>query len=179
MMSVRDWRTPEPINLPKATVYDLAENVARQVGYLPGANLHPVVENLCGEIVFQDFWSLESTNNGSIEIYNEGNFRIFIPNFVALARNRFTIAHELGHFFLHYYFQGGREKQWNLRASRYTDMETDRPEWEANWFAAAFLMPSNDFRRAWLDYRDLDLVAHKFGVSSSAAGLHAQYHQLN
>lgn len=58
-------------------------------------------------------------------------------------RNRFTIAHELGHFVLHreqykdVIFESGRG-----RLYRREDLKPyEDPEWQANCFAAALLMP--------------------------------------
>ena len=63
-----------------------------------------------------------------------------------------------------------------MRATRWVD-ETDksqkRAEWEANWFAAAFLMPKDNFTA---DYKALGLasVAAKYGVSTTAAEIRAK-----
>lgn len=78
-------------------------------------------------------------------------------------RQRFTVAHELGHYFLHRDqgpFEDGllfrKENQFNLR------------EREANEFAALLLMPSLDFKRA-ISNSPIDIVAKSFGVSKQAA----------
>lgn len=54
------------------------------------------------------------------------------------GRDRFTIAHELGHFFLH------REVSLNLAREASPDQTVPaylNPEWQANTFASEFLMP--------------------------------------
>jgi len=95
-------------------------------------------------------------------------------------RQRFTIAHELGHRALH----PGRELildspvRVNFR-DRTSSMATDREEIEANAFAAALLMPDL-MVRAELDRlaphtrRDLDkttsTLADRFDVSAAALG---------
>jgi len=78
-------------------------------------------------------------------------------------RRRFTIAHELGHFFLEH---AGR---------RFAEPSSDDPPQEraANRFAAALLMPEDWLRAAWEDYRDNpdhrpDIIAEMFGVSAEA-----------
>ncbi|MBR7837816.1 ImmA/IrrE family metallo-endopeptidase [Actinospica durhamensis] len=96
------------------------------------------------------------------------------------VRQRFTIAHELGHHVLH----PGRELildapvRVNFR-DRTSSMATDREEIEANAFAAALLMPE-PMIRAELDRlpeeirRDVDLtikvLADRFEVSIAALG---------
>ena len=95
-------------------------------------------------------------------------------------RQRFTVAHELGHHVLH----PGRELildapvRVNFR-DRTSSMATDREEIEANAFAAALLMPE-PMVRAELDRlpekirRDVDLttntLADRFEVSVAALG---------
>lgn len=71
-------------------------------------------------------------------------------------RGRFDVAHELGHLVLHgaYDAPGGRER-----------------EWEANRFAAAFLMPEDDVLASGLRQASVDsiLTAKKrWGVSAMA-----------
>jgi hypothetical protein len=62
------------------------------------------------------------------------------------SRVRYTLAHELGHFFLpghHAYLRSGR---WlGVRADRVASRRLER---EADWFAAALLMPRRPFAEA-------------------------------
>jgi len=65
------------------------------------------------------------------------------------GRIRFTIAHELGHYYLHRdYLLSGKShgSQSNFRSA-------DEMEQEADEFAAALLMPMELFRKAVKDYR--------------------------
>jgi Zn-dependent peptidase ImmA (M78 family) len=90
------------------------------------------------------------------------NFRILVSAFTGPERDRFTIAHELGHYVLHSDF--GRKR---IRAARFG---SDRVEWEANWFAAAFLMPETDFRDTCRRVgTNSTLVAARYLVSAKAA----------
>ncbi len=67
----------------------------------------------------------------------------------ALVRQRFTIAHEIGHFELHQgdVYLDGRARV-NFRDGL-SSMATDREEIEANAFAAALLMPAACIRSAF------------------------------
>ena len=61
---------------------------------------------------------------------------------------------------------------------RYADQSNSdalRMEYEANWFAAAFLMPADLFREEWLAWSgDVTTVAERFGVSRRTAWIRAQ-----
>lgn len=88
-------------------------------------------------------------------------------------RDRFTIAHELGHYFLHFPLVRKKFPGASMVATRWVD-ETDtdqrRAEWEANWFAAAFLMPNDLFKAdADLSSNDIQYLSLKYGVSMHAA----------
>jgi Zn-dependent peptidase ImmA (M78 family) len=77
-------------------------------------------------------------------------------------RQRFTIAHELGHFLLHaghtvHLDEGRVAFMVNLRNSESSRGE-DNDEREANLFAAELLMPAK-FLRADLEGEELDLLA--------------------
>jgi hypothetical protein len=67
------------------------------------------------------------------------------------ARRRFTIAHELGHWYLH---QHGQQSLFCRHGSVDEDAKADPPELpeieaEANWFAASLLMPAGMVRREY------------------------------
>ena len=91
-------------------------------------------------------------------------------------RQRFTIAHELGHYFLHkgrpYYVDRIPAFAVNFRDSA---SDAGPEEREANSFAAELLMPENfvlrDFSEIALDLTDENLIpdmAKKYEVSSQA-----------
>lgn len=92
------------------------------------------------------------------------------------VRKRFTIAHELGHFFLHF---AGKEGEFiddadNFRVPVEPDAAwTDerRKEWEANVFAAALLMNEGLVRRIWPEIRDIEGMARWFQVSQQAMAI--------
>jgi len=109
--------------------------------------------------------------NGQATIgYNKNEHRV---------RNRFTIAHELGHFILHKGQDLFVDKEFKLMF-RSTPGEGDNVthEKEANEFAANVLMPENLLRDAMatldLDYTDensIKLLARKFDVSAVAMSI--------
>jgi len=75
------------------------------------------------------------------------------------GRDRFTLIHELGHLLLH-----NSDRMRNRRATGKPKAYCD-PEWQANVFAAEFLMPI-ELMSGLASITD---VAVKFGVSRSAA----------
>jgi Zn-dependent peptidase ImmA (M78 family) len=89
------------------------------------------------------------------------------------VRKRFTVAHELGHFFLHLEGKDGEfvDNADNFRTAADPDAEWTperRREWEANVFASAVLMPAELVRRKWPAIRDVEGMAHWFQVSYQA-----------
>ncbi|MBL4801537.1 MAG: ImmA/IrrE family metallo-endopeptidase [Emcibacter sp.] len=176
MENIATWK-PESTGYSKKYIHELAEYIAEKLSFEPGGDIYTVVKKqLNGEIVHRDFWGLTETNDGSIEISNSGKINISLPSYVSETRNRFTIAHELGHYFLHYLPNLSENSEKTFKATRYTEESNERSEWEANWFAAAFLMPSNEFKEYLKKYdTDIDIIAEHFNVSRTAAKYHAEY----
>ena len=94
---------------------------------------------------------------------------IFIPHHTSARRDRFTKAHELGHYFLHYLYPKVSGEARFGRGAR------DRAETEANVFASALLMPSEQFKRAYAEVGgDVWQLASRFDVSPRAAEVRAE-----
>ena len=91
-------------------------------------------------------------------------------------RKRFSIAHELGHHFLHLLKDGefvdgeanlfrqpkGDPAGWTPEQSR---------EYQANMFAASLLMPEEQVREVWEEDSSLKVIARRFNVSEQAMGI--------
>jgi len=173
-----DRTSPIPSMLPKPQVHSFAEAVALRLSYTPSDPLEPLLERIGGRLAFRDIFS-DTENADSIKVEPSGKFTIFVSGLASAERDRFTIAHELGHYFLHFPLVRAKHPGQMMVATRWVD-ETNaiqrRAEWEANWFAAAFLMPSVAFK-ASLERHDRDMasVASDFGVSLHAATVRAKY----
>lgn len=76
------------------------------------------------------------------------------------GRDRFTLAHELGHFLMH---NKNHVKLARIENGQKCEIYRD-PEWQANTFAAELLMPNN-----LMDTDNCFQIANDFGVSLSAA----------
>jgi len=159
------YRDPEPLYASKQRVHEFAENVATELGYKPGneqkKDLKKCIQKLGGRLHYLGGLVWEQTDSGSIIVHGETDFDICISNFTGPLRNRFTIAHELGHYFLH-----SRQGEIPLKAQRFG---SNQAEWEANWFAAGFLMPEKPFSKDYNKGFRIYNLAIKYGVSESAA----------
>ena len=102
-------------------------------------------------------------------LVSSGNqFEIIVAPFSSPQRRRFTIAHELGHFFLHYDFDES-PREW-----RFTRGGSDLAETQANVFASSLLMPEQTFTNAWVaSAGNIEAVAHQFQTSISAVRVRA------
>ena len=159
----------------KELIWDIAEAIANQIRpnrkTIPMRNL---ITNIGGEIL--DTNNIFELSDGSIEKLPNNNFRILLYNGNAtLERENFTIAHELGHLFLHMGFGTERWKSTPVGKIFNRNGNSDEIEMEANQFAAAFLMPKEEYRN--ILYKNVDntniidtrIIAEHFEVSREAA----------
>jgi predicted transcriptional regulator len=169
---------PIPTRLLKAKVHSIAENAAARLKFKPGDAMEPLVVRLGGRIEYKTAEVTATKLPESIVVRSMNDFTIFLPSVTSVVRDRFTIAHELGHLFLHYPIVAAAGAGVVMTATRWVKEDNEalkRAEWEANWFAAAFLMPSEEFSRIYQSMdRSSDLTAAHFGVSPKAAEIRAQ-----
>jgi len=161
-----DLPAPEKTGWSKRAIDELGELAAKRLGYEPGGDLVGIVNKLGGEVLYGPVDRTGST--GFLEVprteelaEGEPRFRIVLSPYPGEYRNRFTIAHELAHYFLH-----SKAGQLPLYATRQAG---SRVEWEANWFAAAFLMPADEFAKEWnLRRGRIGHLINRFLVSGGA-----------
>lgn len=137
---------------------ELADKVAHKIGYGPGSNIASlIVERLGGEIL-----KAEDTRQADlgymIDVRGEGDFTICLSPYLSRMRNRFALAHELGHYFLHSEMGNRR-----LRIEQESGGEVDQ---EADWFAIGLLMPRSEFRQLAYEMDEEELAVH-FDVTPS------------
>ncbi|MEO0860829.1 MAG: ImmA/IrrE family metallo-endopeptidase [Pseudomonadota bacterium] len=162
---------PIPTNFPKAAVEDYAERCATTLGVGAGDPLEPVVEKLGGRISFASM-NEDERDGGSVVASSANEFTIYLSSYTSPVRDRFTIAHELGHVLLHLPILKEADPNSSMRATRWVDHSDpvqQRAEWEANWFAAGFLMPKGLFLSSI--GMGAEYLAKKFNVSRKAAEL--------
>lgn len=159
--------TAEPSGLSNNAIAVYGERVAeyhRDNSDVNVGDVRELTKKLGGRIEeSRDFITEES-----LHVYDKGDFVIRLPLMTSHRRDTFTIAHELGHYFLHYRLKAEDGEKRFSRGGR------DRAETEANVFAAALLMPSTDFRRSYRANKgDIGAVSDEFGVSEAAASVRA------
>jgi predicted transcriptional regulator len=168
------YQAAEPALLSKPQVYSLAESAARQMGFEPGGDLYDLVRKMGGRVEIEDTLLSDPEQTGSLYVDGPNRFRIIVPSHTSPERDRFTIAHELGHFVLHYLWKKQKNPEFpdRLYALR---KGSDRIEWEANWFAAAFLMPEAEFKEKFEQLGgSVGQLAELFKVSHSATEVRAR-----
>jgi Zn-dependent peptidase ImmA (M78 family) len=160
----------EPTRLPSEKIQSIAEEAAKAFSYTNDFSIERVVEELGGRIFLNDFWE-DTAKTGSLLVSGLRNFEIFVPSHTTHERDRFTIAHELGHYILHY-LPNVDPRVPSFRIDRYGDSAV---ETEANVFAYAFLMPKNQFIDTYRETKgDVTAIAAKFGVSEVVARVRAR-----
>lgn len=170
--------TPEGAGFSKKAIEDFARHVSSKLSFTAGSSVRDFVKKIGGKISVgaEDD---DEINGGSIIINSKKDFHIYLSSITSVERDNFTIAHELGHFFIHYhkYIKDNPEcKNEKFRATRWVDpndIKQQQAEREANWFAAEFLMPRDEFTRVFRE-GGVALVKEHFSVSAVAAEIRAK-----
>jgi Zn-dependent peptidase ImmA (M78 family) len=148
-----------PTNLRKAQVEDYARKVAAKLAFDVANDPKDLVTLLDGTIHFQSLDDMME-ESGSIFVHAPNDFDILLAQYTSPIRDRFTLAHEIGHYFLH-----SNQGDIPIVATR---RGSTRIEWEANWFAAELLMPKSEFTRVHKQLQDWPAIAYHFKVSVDA-----------
>lgn len=147
-----------------------AEQIAREHGVIDAGghvNVHELLTKLGGALVVDD-------RAESLDVREQGDFTVIVPTHTSQLRDRFTIAHELGHYFLHY--RAPEHHRIGERASKFTRLARDVAETQANVFASNLLMPTDHFKEVFVGGgRNIEAVAQHFEVSVPAARVRADY----
>ncbi len=156
-------------NLTRRMINSLAEDILNIYDIpVPIQNMEEIVEKLGGTIQRE-----VSFSDGTVERNGDG-FKIILSLFQDEKRERFTIAHELGHLFLHMGYRIN-EKLWEGQDNNiYHRTGNSEREYQANEFAAAFLMPANRYLEVLKSLAvgnkvDTSKIAEFFNVSVEAA----------
>ncbi|MDI9347829.1 MAG: ImmA/IrrE family metallo-endopeptidase [Methylacidiphilales bacterium] len=174
---VTDIPKIEPSTLTNEEIMRLAEQKAERLGYKPGEDLTELVKNINGRIEYCNYdFDYENKISGAISIATDKSFVVYIPKGTSFKRDRFTIAHELGHYYLH-------ANEGAIPSVFKREIASDKMEYQANYFAGAFLMPSESFRdeNSRLhgdDNKNIKLSIH-FNVSDAAIAVRLKTLNLN
>jgi Zn-dependent peptidase ImmA (M78 family) len=149
---------------------------ARKLLARPGADLRPLpVERLVRSLDLELAMLPQSDDDLSGFFFREGERRVIGVNSThPPVRQRFTIAHELGHYILHDSEGLHLDEAFKFR-DRVSSLAIDPQEIDANRFAAELLMPEDEVLamvgNGNLDFNDDEAVrrvARHFGVSQQA-----------
>lgn len=106
---------------------------------IPIQNMDDIVKQLGGSVQ-------EDIRFSDGAVLKEGEtFKILVSPFQDEKRRRFTIAHELGHLFLHMGYLINKELWEQQDENIYYRIGSSEKEYQANEFAAAFLMPQKTY----------------------------------
>ncbi len=127
---------PIPCGLSIEDLEDFARKVSDSVEY-DLHDIHAAVLKLGGNIIVDE--QIPFGPNGYITITGEGEFVIHLSKYTSNSRDRFYVAHAIGHYVLHAYIQD--RFPLNADSIKSSELINARAEWEANQFAAEFTMP--------------------------------------
>lgn len=143
---------------------EAAGKVLSDVGWDGSLPINPTVIAKCYDIgVERDDAFAGGTNSGKCVNLESGGRVILINPSDSTVRQRFTIAHELGHALMHSDGVHERNGGKSYNANNYRIIEV-----QANRFAAALLMPADLVTEAFQSGMDLAKLAEAFAVSQTA-----------
>lgn len=149
-------------------IQQLAERINKEANLTPNGNvtLQDFVEDLGGTITL-DYGDTALT-------ISDTTFTIHIPFTSSPTRDTFLIAHNLGHYYIHYI----HPKQNNQYArNHYTHSATGHHEAEANMFAKHLLMPNEQFLEVLSrNNQDITKTAKEYGLSPQR--IRDRHHEL-
>lgn len=138
---------------------------------IPINNIDEIVIRMGGRL--RESSDLSEYSDGVVRKLDENSFEIMVSKYQGNERKNFTVAHEIGHLFLHMGYKIDPEK-WRQNCRTYYRNGDSQEEYEANEFAAALLMPKEEYRRVMYKYVkenwvDTSKIAQEFHVSVNAA----------
>ncbi len=118
--------------------------------------------------------------SGAIDFNSEKSiFNIYVSPNKPQTRQHFTIAHELGHYFLHFevikgekiIIDGEHQLDGENMLFRLDNAVATKIEIEANNFAASLIMPHDLVLSAWKNLENIEECAKIFNVSTAAMSI--------
>jgi len=159
----------------REAIYSFAEKIREILCPDPIVDLHAMTVDSLGGKVYEK--RLDDDISGKIKKAGE-SFEITLNSGHSHYRKNFTMAHELGHLFLHMGYLTDEEK-WNAIDeyidSPYYRIGYSEEEYEANHFAGALLMPEKKYKAFVKENTDEDglidipKISKHFDVSDDAA----------
>ncbi len=158
-------------------IRELVEDLLKDNNILqPFIPVDLVAEKMGIKVEYQNF---DDQNLSGCILRNGASALICVNSNESKNRQRFTIAHEIGHFMLHREDEGFVDK--GLNRNLESSKATDPKEIEANHFAAELLMPKEFIEKdveavEVSDYDDfIKSLAARYEVSAHAMTLRLNY----
>lgn len=146
-------------------------------------DIEDAVERFGIEVKYSDMSHIKASEeiSGYVHVVN-GVPEMVINGFQSQLRQRFTIAHELGHVLLHWQWQPGKQLPDSLveisyRKESYSSDNDIQREKQADSFAAEFLAPLDDVVQFLEEIKgdnpdkevQISMLSDKFKISNSSA----------
>ena len=143
-------------------------------------DIESAVENFGIEVKYSDMSHIKSSEeiSGYVHVV-DGVPEIVINGFQSKLRQRFTIAHELGHVLLHWQWQPGKHLPDGLvdRKESYSSVDAQQREKQADNFAAEFLAPLENVVKFLKEIREenpdkevqISMISNEFKISNPSA----------
>ena len=125
-------------------------------------------------ITYEKSFNLDTNISGEIERLKSNSFVIRTNANHSDTRQRFTAAHELGHYMLHRVLLGNgaddsKAYRSDLENGNFQNLNIKKKhETEANQFAATVLMPVDLIKEKHSEFQNVYMLASKFDVSEAA-----------
>lgn len=156
----------------RPSIKELAENIALEYP----EKITPLEKILEDEELSVFYDSYGKNNFDGMTFYDNGKFYIHINtdlgNRSDSARGRFTLAHELGHYYIDSHRIGLKKGVLKPHASRTNQKQFIKIEREADFFASCLLMPqerfSKDFNHKKFSVELIDFLKEEYNVSRTA-----------
>lgn len=165
------YHPPSPSRATKRAIFAFAEEMRAKTRLRNGFQLAELVARNNGSIEHIDFFDDDQTD--AVIVNPDETFTIRLSAHTTSLRDHFTIAHELGHKLIHWPVVRKVHPGEGMKATRFVDNCDEglvRCEWEANWFASAFLMPEEEFKVAYAQ----GTASEVFGVTDAAVKVRAK-----
>lgn len=167
---------PAARGLTDSAIVSVANNFSREVKFSPGKNIYAFLKKLKGRVWPTEFWDVGRGPKGSIWVRSDGPFIIWTSKGDSTAVERFTIAHELGHYVLHFRDNPNRPKDKHMMAGRYDNGASER---EANIFAINLLLPRKFIEEKLKSGLDVHEIASDAKVDSYLVEAQMAHFDLN
>jgi len=158
----------------REAIYSFAEKIRKLLQLKTPVDLYEVTMRSLGGKIAEE--RLDRDISGKIEKLGD-SFKITLNSGHPENRKNFTLAHELGHLFLHMGYITNPEKWDNITEyvdSPYYRVGYSEEEYEANQFAGALLMPKDEYREFVATNKKngvihISKISEWFNVSDDAA----------